>query len=62
MNGTEQKIRGQTVDKTMAKPADVVKNQQNPIIWNKATWWIYLLVLCWQIASIDPVLRVYVAR
>ena len=26
MNGTEQKIRGQTIDKTMAKPVGMVKN------------------------------------
>ena len=33
---TKQKIRGQTVDKTMTKPVVVVKNQEKPKICNKA--------------------------
>ena len=28
----QQKIEGQTIDKTMAKPVGVVKNQEKPII------------------------------
>ena len=36
MNGTDQKIRGQTIDKTMAKPVGMVKNQEKVIVWNKA--------------------------
>ena len=32
----QQKIRGQTVEKTMVKPVDVVKNQEKPIICSKA--------------------------
>ena len=34
MNGTEQKIRDQTTDKTMAKPVTVVKNQEKRILSN----------------------------
>ena len=30
MNGAEQKIQGQAIDKTMAKPVGVVKNHENP--------------------------------
>ena len=30
MIGTQQKIRDQTIDKTMAKPAGVVRNQEKP--------------------------------
>ena len=37
-NGTEQKIQGKTVDKTMTKPVCVVKNQEKPIILNKALY------------------------
>ena len=36
MKRTQQNIPGQTVDKTMAKPIGVVKNQEKPIICNKA--------------------------
>ena len=35
MKRTEQKIRGQTIDKTMTKPVDVIKNQEKPINCNK---------------------------
>ena len=28
--------QGQTIKKTMAKPVDMVKKQEKPIIWNKA--------------------------
>ena len=36
MNGTEQKIWGQTIDKPMARPvSEVKKKQEKPIIWNK---------------------------
>ena len=36
MKRTQQKIRGQTIDKTMAKPASVVKNYEKTLglIWN----------------------------
>ena len=34
MKRTQQKIRNQTIDKTMAKPACVVKIHKNPIFWN----------------------------
>ena len=33
-NGIEQKIQGQTIGKTMAKPVGVVKNQEKPRILN----------------------------
>ena len=36
MKRTQQKIRNQTIDKTMVKPFGVAKNQEKPIIYNKA--------------------------
>ena len=35
MKRTQQKIRGQTIDKTIAKPVGVVKNHEKPMICNK---------------------------
>ena len=36
MKGHNKSLQGQTIDKTMAKPAGVVKNHEKTIIQNKA--------------------------
>ena len=36
MKRTKYEIRGQTIDKTMAKPAGMVKNHEKTITWNGA--------------------------
>ena len=36
MKSTQQKIRGQTIDKTIAKPVGVIKNHEKSMICNKA--------------------------
>ena len=47
MDRTEQTIRGQTIDKTMAKPIGVVKNQEKAIIWNKTRYSTFMFMHEW---------------
>ena len=45
MKRTQQKIRDQTIDKIMAKPAGVVKNYDETIIWTSAMASLHLWTL-----------------
>ena len=40
MKREQQKIWGQTIGKTVAKPVGVVKNQEKPMICDKAVYWL----------------------